>query len=111
MIKVAANGQDSYTLIVCEKPSSAKRIADALTNSANQIKNETKYSPFFSVIDKKGQNTFNDETRKHYANEDESPFTDNKEGLDDISFDEKDNDLPPDDIPFDEDDNDLPTNE
>jgi DNA topoisomerase I len=53
--KVAANGHDTYTLIVCEKPSSAKRIADALTNSSNQNKYETKPSPFFSVIGSKGQ--------------------------------------------------------
>jgi DNA topoisomerase I len=52
--KIAANGHDSYTIIVCEKPSAAKRIADALTNSLNQNKNEIKSSSFFPVIDTKG---------------------------------------------------------
>ncbi|MER5175659.1 MAG: DNA topoisomerase I [Candidatus Nitrosocosmicus sp.] len=50
----AANKHDSYTIIVCEKPSAAKRIADALTNSLNQNKNEIKSSSFFPVIDTKG---------------------------------------------------------
>ncbi|HEY6534671.1 MAG TPA: DNA topoisomerase I [Candidatus Nitrosocosmicus sp.] len=54
MSKIVANGHDSYTIIVCEKPSAAKRIADALTNSLNQNKNEIKSSSFFSVIDTKG---------------------------------------------------------
>ena len=55
MSKVAANGHDSYILIVCEKPSSARRIADALTSSSYQNKYETKPSPFFSVIGTNGQ--------------------------------------------------------
>ena len=54
MNKIAANGPDSYTIIVCEKPSVAKRIADALTSSLNQNKNEIKSGSFFRVIDTKG---------------------------------------------------------
>ena len=54
MSKIAANGHESYTIIVCEKPSAAKRIADALTNSLNQNKNEFKSSSFFPIIDTKG---------------------------------------------------------
>jgi DNA topoisomerase-1 len=52
--KIAANGHESYTIIVCEKPSAAKRIADALTNSLNQNKNEFKSGSFFPIIDTKG---------------------------------------------------------
>ncbi len=54
MNKLAANGHDSYTIIICEKPSTAKRIADALTNPLNQNENEIKSSSFFPVIDTKG---------------------------------------------------------
>jgi len=52
--KIAPNIRDSYTIIICEKPSAAKRIADALTNSSNQNKNEIKSNSFFPVIDTKG---------------------------------------------------------
>lgn len=58
MSKIAANGHDSYTIIVCEKPSAAKRISEALTNSLNQNNNnnnnKTKSSSLFPVIESKG---------------------------------------------------------
>ena len=54
MSKIAANEYDSYTIIVCEKPSTAKRVAAALTNQLNQNKNEIKSNSCCPVRDKKG---------------------------------------------------------
>lgn len=53
MSKNAAKIFYPYTLVVCEKPSAAKRIADALNNSLYQ-KDNIPSTSFFSITDKKG---------------------------------------------------------